>query len=170
MKVFKEEQKFNQPLVVVGLSVALIVTTIPIVKEWNKIMQLPLSEKLGAFSGHIILGLVILWFFFLKLKTRIDENGIQFQFISLQLKPKFISWDEINKASIRKYDAITEYGGWGIKGGALWRKSKGVAYNVKGDIGLQLELKNGKKLLIGTQKPDEIKRTLKKYQDRINNA
>jgi hypothetical protein len=35
------------------------------------------------------------------------------------------------------------------------------AYNVKGNIGLQLGLKNGKKLLLGTQKGAEIEAALK---------
>ncbi len=167
MKVFKEEQQFNQPLVYVGLSIATIVSAIPVIKEWDKISHLPIGQQLGALSGLIILGLVILWFFVLKLVTRIDEKGILFRFKGFHLKPKIITWNEINKAYIRKYDAMTEYGGWGIKGGLFWIKSKGKAYNVKGNIGLQLELKNGKKILIGTQKKEEMERVLKMYEAKI---
>ena len=39
------------------------------------------------------------------------------------------------------------------------------AINVSGDIGIQLELKNGKKLLIGTQKEAEAKSVLQTYQN-----
>ncbi len=35
-----------------------------------------------------------------------------------------------------------------------------LAYNVKGKMGLQLVLKNGKKNLIGTQKAEELKQIL----------
>jgi len=170
MKVFKEEQKFTQPLVYIGLSVATIVTSIPIIKEWSTISQLSLSKLLGAFSGHLILGLVILLFLFLKLKTRIDQNGISFQFTPFHFEKKHFSWNEINKVYVRNYDAISEFGGWGIKGGVFWRKSKGKAYNVKGDIGLQLELKNGKRVLIGTQKKLEIERVLKTYEEKIKSS
>jgi hypothetical protein len=33
---------------------------------------------------------------------------------------------------------------------------KGRAFNVSGDKGLQLQFSNGKRLLIGTQMPDEL--------------
>ena len=48
-----------------------------------------------------------------------------------------------------------DYGGWGIKYGL-----KGLAYNISGNFGIQLELKSGSKILIGTQKPDEVKKLL----------
>lgn len=38
---------------------------------------------------------------------------------------------------------------------------------MKGAIGLQLELMDGKKILIGTQKKEEIQRTIDTYQDKI---
>ena len=39
--------------------------------------------------------------------------------------------------------------------------------NVKGDIGIQIHFKNGKKLLIGTQKKEEVLLTLKNYKNKI---
>jgi hypothetical protein len=35
-----------------------------------------------------------------------------------------------------------------------------MAYNVSGNRGLQLELTNGKKILLGTQRPEEIAQAL----------
>jgi len=37
-----------------------------------------------------------------------------------------------------------------------FRKGSGKAYNMKGNQGAQLVFKNGKRLLIGSQKPDEL--------------
>ena len=74
-------------------------------------------------------------------------------------------WNTIAKCSIRNYNAIFEYGGWGLK--FSFRKSKGKSFTVKGAVGLQLELMNGKKILIGTQKKEEIQRTIETYQDKI---
>ncbi|APY09596.1 hypothetical protein BWZ20_04820 [Winogradskyella sp. J14-2] len=91
-----------------------------------------------------------------------------YKFFPFQFKSKLIEWQEINKAYVRNYDAITEFGGWGLKGGALWNKSKGRAINVSGDIGIQLQLKNGKKLLIGTQKKEEAMRVLEAYKTKLN--
>ena len=51
----------------------------------------------------------------------------------------------------RTYSPMREYGGWGIRFG-----KSGKAYNIKGDEGLQLVFKNGKRLLIGSQKSQEL--------------
>ena len=107
----------------------------------------------------------IAFVFFLKLKTKIDEIGVHYQFFPFHFSMKTIRWQEIKKANIRTYDPIGEYGGWGLKGGALWNKSKGKAITISGDIGIQLELKNNKKLLIGTQKKEDAFRVLEVYKN-----
>lgn len=167
MRVFKEEQKFTQPLIYIGLTIATLVIFTPIIKEWNSISQLPLNKQLGSLSGGIILGLMAILFLFLKLRTRIDEKGISFKFTPFHFKSILIHWKEVDKAYLRKYNAISEYGGWGIKGGIPWVKGNGRAYNVKGNIGLQLELRNGKRILIGTQKKNEVEAVLKRYSSKI---
>jgi hypothetical protein len=57
------------------------------------------------------------------------------------------------KAYIRKYNPIKDYGGWGIRWGSF---RKGNAYNMSGNMGLQLVFKDGKKLLFGTQRSSEL--------------
>jgi len=116
----------------------------------------------------VLLPLCIAPIFFFKLKTRIDEIGIHFQFFPFHFSAKTIAWSELKSAETRKYNAISEYGGWGLKGGFFWRKSKGVAYNVSGDIGIQLEYKTGKKILIGTQLLNDVNSVLKTYEEKIN--
>ncbi|PQJ76096.1 hypothetical protein BTO13_02445 [Polaribacter gangjinensis] len=90
---------------------------------------------------------------------------MHYQFFPFHFSDRKISWNEISKAYVRTYDPIGEFGGWGLKGGNIFNKSKGKAINVSGDIGIQLELKNGKKLLIGTQKEAEAKSVLQTYQN-----
>jgi hypothetical protein len=65
----------------------------------------------------------------------------------------------LTKSYVRQYSAITEYGGWGLRLGLF---GKGQAYNVSGDKGIQLEFTNNKKLLIGTNKAEELTAVLKK--------
>ena len=91
--------------------------------------------------------------FKLKLITRIRQEGIYYRFYPFHLKEKHIPTEEILSYEVRQYKPITEYGGWGIRNGG---KKYGKAFNVSGNMGLQLYLKNGKKLLIGTGKPAEI--------------
>ncbi len=166
MKVFKEEQRFTQLwiiiLVVISALISLGIVLGTYAKDRNSFSSLELLSVLGI----VVLASGIIFFF--KLSTRIDEKGVHYKFSPFHFTLKLIPWYNIDKAYIRTYDAITEYGGWGLKGGAFWKKSKGTAINVSGNIGLQLELKNGKKLLIGTQKENEVKSTLEKYHHKIN--
>lgn len=166
MKVFKEEQRFTQTWLLVVLSFSLVVPLFILGQEFYKEnSRLSLTEFVVTICGILItVGLIFLF----QLKTRIDEKGIHYQFFPFHLKFKLITWQEIKSANVRTYDAITEYGGWGLKGGFFWNKSKGTTINVSGDIGIQLELKNGKKLLIGTQKESEAKSVLETYKSKIN--
>ena len=164
MRIFKEDQRFTQTWIIVLMTMSLLVTIGILLKEYTSenstTRTVELLSILGAFLG------VSLPIFFFKLKTRIDEKGIHYQFFPFHRKYKSILWSEIQSAYVRKYDPISEYGGWGLKGG-FFRK-KGKAINVKGDIGIQLELKNSKKLLIGTQMETEAKQVLATYQNKLN--
>jgi len=63
----------------------------------------------------------------------------------------------LDKVYLRKYSPIGEYGGWGFRYGA---------YNIKGSQGLQLKFKNGKMLLIGTQRPEELQKVLDQFKSK----
>ena len=101
----------------------------------------------------VIMGLI----FFSSLRTEVSNEGVFYRMHPFQRKPRHHSWQEIESWEVRKYRPIGEYGGYGIRFG-----SKGKAYNVKGQMGLQLILKNGKRILIGTQRPDMLRETLKR--------
>ncbi len=105
----------------------------------------------------IVIGLILM-VFFLTLKTKIDKEKIEITFRPLINKPKIYKWSDIERAYVRKYKPIWEYGGWGIR--YRWNSR---AYNVSGNYGLQLHLKSGKKVLIGTQKPGELSKFLEEY-------
>ena len=159
MKVFKEEQRFRQVWLMVLLGFSLLVPVGLIINEYIKYnTSMTTNEFLGSLIG--IIASVLLIFIF-KLSTRIDEKGIHYQFFPFHFSMKTLLWSEITKAEVRTYDPIGEYGGWGLR--YSFNKKKGNAVNVSGDIGIQLTLKNGKKLLIGTQKKEAVSSVLKTY-------
>ena len=165
MRIFKEEQRFNQIWLISLILVSILLTVGIILMTYINDPSSFSTIELLAIIGTLIFASSIIFIF--KLSTRIDEKGIHYKFFPFHWSFKVVKWNDINKAYIRKYDAISEYGGWGLKGGSLINKSKGKAINVSGDIGIQLELKNGKKLLIGTQKQNEAKSTLDTYKTKI---
>lgn len=168
MRVFTEQQRFTQTWFLAVLLVSLIG---PIVIITNQFLKKNSSMDVTEFTVVISLLLItIIPIFFFTLKTRIDEIGVHYQFTPFHLSKKTILWNEIDKAYVRKYDAISEYGGWGLKGGWFWKKKNGVAYNVSGDIGVQLKLANGKKILIGTKKQQDIERTIATYFKKLETS
>lgn len=113
------------------------------------------TEKLVV--GVAIVFAVTLLFAFMRLETELKEDGVYYRFFPFQLKTKRIAWDRISRAFVRQYKPLLEYGGWGMRIGIF---GKGQAFNVSGNKGLQLIYDNGKKFLIGTQKPEALQTAL----------
>ncbi|MDR3235409.1 MAG: DUF6141 family protein [Prevotellaceae bacterium] len=103
----------------------------------------------------IITVFVPLCMMFSKLTTQIKEDGVYVRGSIFNLVNEKYGWSLITKSYVRKYNPIGEYGGWGIR-----RGKSGEAYTVSGNMGLQLELTGGKKVLIGTRKAEEINEVL----------
>jgi hypothetical protein len=98
---------------------------------------------------------VIFFMLYIKLETEIKEDGMYVRFFPLHKQFRFFAWEEIEQAYVRTYKPLLEYGGWGLRG-----FSNNRALNISGKEGLQLMMKDGRKLLIGTQKPQEISEVL----------
>ena len=156
---FREEQRFNQWwiwLIIAlcsGIWIWLFVQQIIIGKPFG---NNPMSDT-GVFLTLIMPVMVILLFRFLKLETVIDDEGVKCRFKPFQRKFKTFLPQDIEKFEVKKYNPILEYGGWGIRYGR-----KGTAFNVRGNMGLYLELKNYKTFLIGTQTPDSLRYAVEK--------
>jgi len=116
----------------------------------------PMSNGGLIFVISIVL-LVTLLSAILRLETEINDEGVYYRFFPFQIAMKKISWSRISKAFVRQYDPIAEYGGWGLRIGLFGR---GQAFNVSGDKGLQLVYDDGKKFLIGTNKPAALQNVL----------
>ncbi|AFD08253.1 hypothetical protein [Solitalea canadensis] len=162
---FEEKQRFNQWWIWLLTLSATIVPFVLFLNEWITNERI---EKVLLFIIVAEILFVLLFKFALVLKTRVDSSGVHFQFFPFHLKFRTILWTAISSAYIRKYDPISEFGGWGIKG--TWPFKNGRAYNVSGDEGLQLELTTGKKVLIGTNKTAELTEALNalKVYNKIN--
>jgi hypothetical protein len=163
---FNETQKFNQRwlwilLVISGLSVIGIF-------GFGFYKQIILGQSFGNnpmpdiclivvfISSVIVFSSIFLFFLFAKLTTEIDKIGIRFKFFPFHKKYKEIMWDMVDNYEVKKYSPIGDFGGWGIRYG-LNKK----AYTTSGDIALQLKLKSGKRIIIGTQKEKELTDYLK---------
>ena len=146
MRVFTEAQKFDQwwvQLLIYGLFLASIIGMFFGV---SNISEGSLTEFLiERVPPFIILAIISIALFVTKLKTKIDEKGIYYGFWPFQKKLRLASWQEIEKVYVRKYKPLREFGGWGYK---YSLKAGGKVYNTKGNMGIQIVFKDGKKTLI----------------------
>ena len=101
--------------------------------------------------GIVVPLLVAALFFMIKLETQVRADGLYVRMFPLHLRFKEFRFDSLEQYYARTYRPLREYGGWGIRFG-----KSGKAYNMSGNKGVQLVLKNGKKLLIGSQRAEEL--------------
>lgn len=149
---------------------------------WWVLIPVPLAFfliiKLGAIPIQqrefvlisIVIGAVELiiacFFLLLKMQTSIDADGVSFRYKPL-VGWRHFKWEDIERAWVRPYKPFKEFGGWGYKTN-ITRKTR--AYNVWGNKGLQVYLANGRKLLFGTQKAQELVDFLKQLKEKHNIA
>jgi len=150
MTEFREEQVMDQLFVRLALLIGPMIVVVVYLAQYLKGESDTLFPV--GWEGLMILILVVgptvlLWN--MKMKTLVDDSGIYVKW--WPFGQMSIQWSELSSAEAREYNPISEYGGWGIR----WGKS-GKAYNVKGNKGVQLVLKSGKRILIGSQRSEEL--------------
>ncbi len=166
MKVFVEEQRFNQLWLYLILAIPFISLVQPYIFNLDGFVSNDKETLTGVSISLVAMVIVTLLILSIRLRTKIDEKGVYYQFYPINLNEKFIPWSDISRCYIRKYNPILEYGGWGYKMSPFGR---GRVLNVKGNKGIQFEFKNGKKLLLGTQKEVEVEKVLLTYRNKIDN-
>ena len=152
--LFTESQVFNQWwLWLILLFYIALMTVVFIV--FLKIRPGVIPGALRKITLCIIVVIVIApvaLFLSLRLETQVKTDGVYVRFLPFTREFNAYRWNVMAKCYIRQYDPIAEYGGWGFRQG-----DNGKALNVSGNTGLQLKLTDGTKLLIGTNKPEQMR-------------
>ena len=158
--LFSETQRFKQWwlwILLIGSDVFTFYGVYKQIITGHTFGDKPASNTVLLISSGITVLLTIL-FLIIRLDTQIKKDGVYVKFFPLNLRFKQFTWIQLSKCYVRKYSPIAEYGGWGLRFGF-----GGKAYNISGNQGLQLEFKNKKTLLIGTQKPEELQEVVNKF-------
>ena len=142
VNVYEEEQKFSQWWIYLILGGLFFVTAVSLAEPGS------FDLNMGSWIGLALVLALIVLFAALRLKTKISQLEISFHYFPLFRKT--VSWDEIDSVQITDYGFV---GGWGIR----LTKKYGIVYNTKGQHGLLVKLKSGKKFVIGTQQKKEIR-------------
>jgi hypothetical protein len=157
--LFKESQRFKQWwlwLILLGFNILFLFGVFKQVIEEQWFGDNPMSNE-GLITATVLTIIVTILFVNYRLDTKIKTDGIYVRFFPFHIKFKHYTWDKLTKSFVRQYSPLMEYGGWGLRLGLF---GNGKAFNVSGDKGLQLEFTDNKKLLIGTNRPEELTETL----------
>jgi len=157
--LFKESQRFKQWwlwLILLGFNILFLFGVFKQVIEEQWFGDNPMSNE-GLITATVLTIIITILFVNYRLDTKIKTDGIYVRFFPFHIKFKHYTWDKLTKSFVRQYSPLMEYGGWGLRLGLF---GNGKAFNVSGDKGLQLEFTDNKKLLIGTNRPEELTETL----------
>ncbi len=159
--MFEEAQQFRQPWLwaLVGVTFSAIFVLL----GWMTYTQLVLGHPVGnhptsdtglavlvAAVTTLNLGILAL-FFHARLDVAVDKQAVRVRFRPFHRKERVFPIASIVKAEAVTYRPVADYGGWGIRRGRA-----GWAYNVSGNRGVRLAFEDGKSLLIGSARADEL--------------
>jgi hypothetical protein len=141
--VFREEQYFDWRIYSLIAIVGLI-TGIGLVRgrAWS------LEVVLGLLVGLALLMFLIV--FLLHMTTEVNATDLYVWFGWAPSYPRVVPISAVRCVEVVTYRPIADYGCWGIRSGRDGEK----AYIARGNRGVGIELTDGTKLLIGSQRPE----------------
>lgn len=158
--LFIEEQPFDRKIFIAVPIILFLICFYGIFQQ--QILKIPFGNNPVSSTTLVLLSFIPIGLMFLMQKTemitKIYTDGISVRIKPFFLKEKYLSFDEIERMYAGNYKPIRDYGGWGIR----WGKN-GKAYNMGGNMGFHIIMKTGKKILIGSKRPLEMERIIKKY-------
>lgn len=150
---FIERQRFRQPLIVAVIAFAAGVQWLLFVRQI--VLGRPVGDEAVPDWLVVVLWAVIgvglpaaLWR--LSMVTEVTSAGV-----SVDFRPVTRQWfaaEEIAAVEPLAYRPLREFGGWGVRWGSQNRR----AFTVSGDRGVELTLRDGRRVVLGSSRPDEL--------------
>lgn len=88
----------------------------------------------------------------LRMVTLVTPGTVRVSFGFLATYRRDITLDSIVAIEVIQYHPVRDYAGWGIRFG---REGERV-YNARGDRGVRMQLRDGSKVVIGSQRPEQL--------------
>ena len=151
---YKEEQKFRRSdvllilLILIGGTAYRFIDILFFDSRTNSSELLLASVLLIALSG------ILFFLLRLKLVTKVGKKGIQFQFSPLHRNNKKIRWKEVDdyKVVTLPFEKRISYNG-----------TREAVYSFNGRTGLELHLRDGRRLFLGSRDPEELAKAMEKF-------
>jgi hypothetical protein len=151
---FQESQKLS----LVWICLAFAVVAFMVIRVvTSAIDAIPVTAS--DWTGLCISTILALLLAVLRLDILIDHEGIKYRWHPFFQKYTVIPWAKIETTTIRSFSALAEFGGWGLR-----YNFHETAYIMSGNDGIELKLKNKKRLfMLGTQQPALARQAISQY-------
>ncbi len=103
-------------------------------------------------------GTVLVWVGLFRMKTEVGDGAVTVTFGWIPTYRRRIALADILSAEPIQYNPIRDFGGWGIRGIPV------SGLNARGNLGVQLKLRDGRGLMIGSQVPTELAQAIRTAQ------
>lgn len=111
-------------------------------------------------NGNVIGWTIFLWLIYLRLITVRLVTEIRGEELKVGMRGLWrsqrVPLDRIQKVETLDYDPIRDFGTYGVR-----TTRAGTAYLAGGAGGVRITLSSGKKLVVGSRRPDELARALR---------
>ncbi len=116
-------------------------------------------------NGNVIGWTIFLWLIYLRLitvrlVTEVRGDGLMVGLRGLWRKRR-VPLDRIQSVEIIDHDPVREFGAYGVR-----TTRAGTAYLAGGAGGVRITLAGGKKLVVGSRRPDELAQALRERVQR----
>jgi len=154
MPYFLEEQRFRQFWIYLLLAIPVVIMW------WGFLEQIMPGRPWGdqpapdwvVILMWLLFGIGLPGFFWmLRMNTRVDGSGVEVRWSPIK-SGVTVAYIEIERHESITYRPIREFGGWGVRWGGKHRR----AYNVSGDRGVELFLTDGRSIVVGSERSDEL--------------
>ncbi|MFK7908050.1 MAG: hypothetical protein AB8B69_23165 [Chitinophagales bacterium] len=162
--LFKEKQTFQKGKVILSAALTLVTAVF--------FLQLLLTssyEKTGVLVGGILsvgyLAGMTYYLWKLRLKTTVSNKSIKFKYAPIHDKKQVIKPNEVADYKVVKTPLLAKMSGWDVH-----FNTREEIYSLSGRTGLELTLKDGQHIFIGSQKPAVLKNALDKLFGKVEVA
>jgi hypothetical protein len=159
-EIFKEKQRFRDWEVYAILGVLILTLTAKFASD--RIFPLggnplPLDRYVALM---LILGAVLGYFLSLKMSLKITAEHLILKSSPSpwQRRKEKIRWEDIQELELVRFSPTARWSGWNV------RFNHGKNYGYCGRAGICVRKKDGKELIIGTRKIDELRAAILKMQ------
>ena len=157
--IFHEEQRFQgtRPFIFIAAVFALV-----LLLAAGTVIAVGASPKPVIFIVALAATIVLSLLATSRMTTIVDAAGVHVRFVPFLRKT--FALDDIVAWEAKTYDPM-EYGGWGVRG---FPDRYGWAYNVRGNRGVEVEFRNGHRLMLGSQRAEDLARAIEEAKREVS--